>query len=210
MATLPNGSYQQVPIINQDIEQDGAVEIMSNDMSMQMQSARRSKPLLLGLLLVCAFAAVIAYQLPSSSTSPATDALDLPLLGSSKSGAVAACTFDECASSGCNAEAAPYTCLFHNGGPHGGCSASPWLEWTCTTQCDISGCDDLEIPDSVPDCAQDCPEDWCQMGRLCGDDVPYQCTNGASAFGCSSDTYQWIFRVSEAACSSCCDVTTCA
>eukprot|EP00977_Amphora_coffeiformis_P023206 scaffold12514_cov145-Amphora_coffeaeformis.AAC.2 len=31
-----------------------------------------------------------------------------------------ACTFDECNASNCNHEVAPYTCLFHNGGPHGG------------------------------------------------------------------------------------------
>jgi hypothetical protein len=30
------------------------------------------------------------------------------------------CLFDECYATACNAEFAPYTCLFHNGGPHGG------------------------------------------------------------------------------------------
>ena len=31
-----------------------------------------------------------------------------------------ACTFKECFADNANHEAAPYTCLFHNGGPHGG------------------------------------------------------------------------------------------
>ena len=31
-----------------------------------------------------------------------------------------ACTLSECFASSCNHEVAPYTCLFHNGGPHGG------------------------------------------------------------------------------------------
>lgn len=30
------------------------------------------------------------------------------------------CTFEECFASNCNHEVAPYTCLYHNGGPHGG------------------------------------------------------------------------------------------
>ena len=30
------------------------------------------------------------------------------------------CTLTECYASNCNHEVAPFTCLFHNGGPHGG------------------------------------------------------------------------------------------
>jgi hypothetical protein len=174
--------------------------------------SRRSRPLYLALVAGCVFAAMLAFMRSSRTPGFEVEQSVVPVRGSSStttSSGVTACTFDECARSNCNAEAAPYTCLFHNGGVHGGCSPIPWVLGTCTTQCDISGCDDLAIPDSIEDCNQKCPEKWCAMGRVCGGDAPYQCTNGASAFGCSDDAYHWTFRVSEPACSSCCDGTTC-
>ena len=193
-APANDSSYQHVPVVDQMEDEEFA--------ELDNVQSRRSKPLLLALGAVCVFAVMVAYR-PSMRTAPVQD---VPLWGSSK---VTACTFDECARSMCNAEAAPYTCLFHNGGVHGGCSPIPWTDETCTTQCDVSGCDDLEIPDSVEDCNQACPKEWCQIGRVCGSEAPYQCTNGASAFGCSEDAYHWTFRVSEAACSSCCKASTC-
>lgn len=71
------------------------------------------------------------------------------------------CTFDECYDSKCDQELAPYTCLFHNGGPHGGCGPAPWIEGTCTEQCDLRGCVDLPIPDNVEDCDAPCSASWC-------------------------------------------------
>jgi hypothetical protein len=197
-------SYQNAAVVDQ-MEEEEIVE------SGYVQS-RRSRPLYLSLGAFCVFAAMLAFM--RNSGTPAAFEVEqsvVPSLGSKSttSSGVTACTFDECARSNCNAEAAPYTCLFHNGGVHGGCSPIPWTPESCTKQCDVSGCDDLAIPDSTPDCKHECPEEWCEMGRVCGGDAPYQCTNGASAFGCSEDPYHWTFRVSEPACSSCCDGTTC-
>jgi hypothetical protein len=135
-------------------------------------------------------------------------ASSLPLMGSSKNTA-RPCTFDECNGSNCNHEVAPYTCLFHNGGPHGGCSAVPWTDASCSDQCDLTGCDDLPIPEDAESCDVDCEEDWCGNGRLCGKDVPYQCTDGSSRFGCSADKFKWAFRSAATSCSSCCNIKTC-
>jgi hypothetical protein len=211
MNTAPENinSYQNAPVVDQMEEEEITVP--------DYVQSRRSRPLYLALGAVCVFAAMLAFM-PSSGTPPAFEMEQsvVPLRGSSSTTTstttsiiVSACTFDECALSRCDAEAAPYTCLFHNGGVHGGCSPVPWMLGTCTTQCDVSDCDSLAIPDSTKDCNQKCPEKWCAMGRVCEGEAPYQCTNGASAFGCSDDAYHWTFRTSEPACSSCCDGTTC-
>jgi hypothetical protein len=135
----------------------------------------------------------------------------LPLMGSSShTDNTPSCTFDECNASNCDHTLAPYTCLFHNGGPHGGCSDHEWLPETCTTQCDLSGCAGLDIPDDVSSCSGvECEQEWCHAGRLCGSDVPYQCTDGSARFGCSADEFQWTFRSAATSCSACCDVNTC-
>jgi hypothetical protein len=122
------------------------------------------------------------------------------------------CTFDECFATRCNADVAPYTCLFNNGGPHGGCSQSSWLTGTCTEQCDLSLCSGLEIPDSASSCAAvKCTKSWCtEQPQLCpADAAPYQCTDGAARYGCSADPYQWTLKVSTDACSACCDTSSC-
>jgi hypothetical protein len=130
------------------------------------------------------------------------------------------CSLEECFASHCNAEIAPFTCLFHNGGPHGGCSTIPWtVPETCTEQCDLTICKDLSIPISstTPTC-QDviCDVNWCTMdsnGQLCPHDktneIPYQCTNGSAKFGCSDDPYQWTLRTDDTTCHTCCDTRTC-
>jgi hypothetical protein len=146
-----------------------------------------------------------------SSSNPAAPSMSssLPLMGSSKPSA-RPCTFDECNGSNCNHDVAPYTCLFHNGGPHGGCSPTPWTDASCTDQCDLTGCADLDIPDDAPSCDDvDCEEDWCSNGRLCGPDVPYQCTDGSSRFGCSADKFKWSFKSAPTSCASCCNIKTC-
>ena len=206
--SIDNSSYKHVPVVEQ-MEKEEEIAVPS----------RRSKPLgrallLLGAFLLCVVVvAMVAYR-PSMHSTPSPiiveDVVPLGRPPSNSSVTTTPCTFDECTRSMCNAETAPYVCLFHNGGVHGGCSPVPWTPETCTTQCDVAGCDDLEIPDSVQDCNQDCPQEWCEVGpRLCGSEAPYQCTDGASAFGCSADAYQWTFRVTEAACSSCCKASSC-
>lgn len=120
------------------------------------------------------------------------------------------CTLDECYSSGCNAESAPYMCVRHNGGPHGGCSPGEWIWWTCDDQCTIEKCADMEIPEDTASCANiECGDDWCNGGQTCGPDVPYQCKNGSARFGCSADVWQWTLYTGDATCSDCCDSTTC-
>ncbi|CAB9503322.1 expressed unknown protein [Seminavis robusta] len=148
---------------------------------------------------------VFVFGGPSSLSSLPESAV--PMLGSKS--AVADCTFKECYASNCNAKVAPYTCLFHNGGPHGGCSPTPWISGTCTKQCDLSACDSLDIAKDVPTCDTKCDKEWCASGRLCGSDVSYQCSVGSSAFGCSSDKYMWTLKTKSSSCSSCCNVNTC-
>jgi hypothetical protein len=150
----------------------------------------------------------------SNNQTPSVVSLSsLPLMGSSNEDIAIAplspCTFDECNASNCDHTLAPYTCLRHNGGPHGGCSAVPWADWTCTDQCDLTGCEGLSIPEDSESCDVDCDQEWCDSGRLCGPEVPYQCTAGSSRFGCSADEYQWTFRSSAPSCSSCCNSITC-
>eukprot|EP00586_Coscinodiscus_wailesii_P014076 CAMPEP_0172505376 /NCGR_PEP_ID=MMETSP1066-20121228/185961_1 /TAXON_ID=671091 /ORGANISM="Coscinodiscus wailesii, Strain CCMP2513" /LENGTH=180 /DNA_ID=CAMNT_0013281955 /DNA_START=83 /DNA_END=622 /DNA_ORIENTATION=- len=115
----------------------------------------------------------------------------LSLSSASTNRSVRSCTFSECVASHCNGNISPFTCLFHNGGPHGGCSGVPWTVETCTEQCDLSDCDDLPIPEDEPSCAVPCTEEWCANGRNCGEDAPFQCVQGSARFGCSSDAFQW-------------------
>lgn len=132
-------------------------------------------------------------------------AFTVELEGSSLHAAARACTFSECTSSQCDHHSAPYTCLFHNGGPHGGCSASEWTPESCTESCSLSGCDSLKVPKGTSTCSEkSCPTEWCSIGQLCGPDVPYQCTEGSGRFGCSDDPYHWVLYGCE-----CCDTTTC-
>lgn len=131
----------------------------------------------------------------------------VPMMGSS---AVRDCSFAECYASGCNHDLAPFTCLFHNGGPHGGCSSVPWISWTCSEQCNLAACEDIDIPPSTPTCEDVvCDPEWCKGGQVCGPDVPYQCTNGAARFGCSEDPLQWTLRTDHVMCPTCCDASTC-
>jgi len=119
------------------------------------------------------------------------------------------CTFDECYASMCNKGVAPYTCI--DGGPGGGCSATPFIEGgTCADQCNLGICDSLDIPEDYPSCeGVACGEDWCKIGQLCGPAVQYQCTQGSSRYGCSDDKLAWTLRTSGSVCSECCDITTC-
>lgn len=120
------------------------------------------------------------------------------------------CTFAECRSSHCDYLAAPYLCLFHNGGPHGGCSPVPWAEGTCAVSCDQGGCDGLDLPSDATSCdGTVCEEEDCASGQACGRDAPYQCTAGSARHGCNDDEYHWTIYASAETCSSCCDARTC-
>ena len=139
----------------------------------------------------------------TSSTSAITKTTALPpasLLPSP------ACTFMECSKS-CDHIEAPYLCLTHNGGPHGGCSSTPWVVGTCTTSCDQRECDTLKIPDDMKSCeGVSCMNtDEC----TCEHDAPYQCLEGSAAHGCSDESYHWTAYTSVETCSKCCDTRTC-
>lgn len=167
---------------------------------------------LFAVILLGGGAALFALSGSASSSEPVANAnirvSSLDIEGSSKG--ASACTFDECFASNCNHKVAPFTCLRNNGGPHGGCSATPWIAGTCDKQCDLSGCSDLDIPDDAENCDTTCTKKFCaDSSRLCGSDVPYQCTGGASTYGCSSDMLLWTLRTSSTACSSCCNIETC-
>jgi hypothetical protein len=154
---------------------------------------------------------VIALAVKSSTGSATTTTAATVALGNNANNdyvnSVPSCTFEECYASNCNQEVAPFTCLFHNGGPHGGCSPTAWLEGTCTTQCDLTDCGFFDIPDDTESCDQPCDKTFCTdfEDRLCGDDVPYQCTSGSAKFGCSIGKYEWTLRTSSDTCSSCCN-----
>jgi hypothetical protein len=165
----------------------------------------------LGALALASFAFVSTKSDVQQETAMLSTS-NVGLLGSVKSThSISPCTFKECSESRCNANVAPYTCLFHNGGPHGGCSAVEWTKDTCTKQCDLTNCDSLEIPKDVPDCGVPCGDEWCASfpDRLCGAKVPYQCLAGASTFGCSADKYTWTYKTPATACSMCCDTRMC-
>mmetsp|Transcript_21383 Transcript_21383/g.46431 ORF Transcript_21383/g.46431 Transcript_21383/m.46431 type:complete len:200 (-) Transcript_21383:161-760(-) len=157
---------------------------------------------------VAALSMLLAVIFMKSSAGASATATSVPLLGSTNANS-APCTFDECYASNCNHKVAPFTCLRHNGGPHGGCSPTPWTAFTCTTQCDLSGCDDLDIPDDTESCDTPCDESVCVGERLCDHDAPFQCTSGSAAFGCSVGKFEWTIRTNENTCNSCCNAKSC-
>lgn len=108
--------------------------------------------------------------------------------------AARACNFHECNTASCDVDAAPYTCITNNGGPHGGCSSYPWTAETCEDQCDLSPCANMSIPPLEYSCENvKCPDEWCASPRLCPNDAQYQCLGGAAMYGCSDDKFLWAF-----------------
>jgi hypothetical protein len=170
----------------------------------------------LGVVAFCSSLTTAAAVDPSAANAGVDTDMEIDIVGSSikttGSKHPPACTLSECYASNCNHEVAPYTCLFHNGGPHGGCSPTPWyVPETCSQQCDLSGCDDLEIPDSTETCDVACDDSWCIdfEWRLCGSDVPYQCNSGSATFGCTGDKLEWTLKTASTTCSACCNINTC-
>mmetsp|Transcript_19107 Transcript_19107/g.41363 ORF Transcript_19107/g.41363 Transcript_19107/m.41363 type:complete len:211 (-) Transcript_19107:166-798(-) len=209
MLSNMTNSYQHQPSSTEEMDIED-INITHQSVTHHTTMTPRRTPLLIGFgsLLLVTFIAIYASVKENATPS---DLTSVDMLGRSSPSSASACTFKECSASRCNHEVAPFTCLFHNGGVHGGCSPIPWTVETCTTQCDLTGCDDLDIPDDVEDCDVQCSDEWCTMGgqRLCGSTAQYQCMVGSSAFGCSDDRYQWTFRTSDASCSSCCNADTC-
>ena len=160
-------------------------------------------------LLVAAFF-VVAMTGSNAPTSTAMTNLDnLPMEGMVSS-YKRDCIFSECLQARCDPDAAPYICLWHNGGPHGGCSPVPWSAGTCDDGCNVGACADLALPDDIISCSHmSCSPEWCEttarQAQQCGPEVPYQCTNGPGRLGCSEDPYYWVLN----GCPECCNANTC-
>ena len=162
---------------------------------------------------------VLAVNYSSSQAPPSAigeEASILTSLGikgkggkSASSSTTPSCSFSECYASNCNHKVAPYTCLIHNGGPHGGCSPTPWTSGSCTKSCDLSHCAGMDIPKGTDSCDKPCKKEVCTGDRLCDSDAPYQCTSGSAAFGCSAGKFEWTIKTSSQTCSGCCDAGTC-
>ena len=195
--------YETIPTVDEEIAVIAAPRSGGGEQPKAEEAAHWSKLTLGGVAALSMFLVALAMK----SGAAATDAV--PILELATTGTTTACTFDECYASNCNQKVAPFTCLFNNGGPHGGCSPTPWVEWSCTTSCDLSGCSDLDIPDDTDSCDQPCDEAVCVGDRLCHHDNPYQCTSGAAAFGCSLGPLEWTLKTSSATCSSCCNAKSC-
>jgi hypothetical protein len=85
----------------------------------QRPSTSYRTPLIVGAALLFVVVGVSTMSSRSAVPEPGMTAFsaNVPLEGE---GHTRACLFDECYATKCNGAVAPYTCLFHNGGPHGG------------------------------------------------------------------------------------------
>ena len=112
--------YESIPHANADIT-------MTPPRSDESEQRRHSKMSLRVILIgggVLSMVLVIAIAVYTSTGSSATTAATVALESNYVS-SVPSCTFEECYGSNCNHEVAPFTCLFNNGGPHGGLAPSP-------------------------------------------------------------------------------------
>lgn len=195
-------NYDTIPQI---LDKEEAAECQtSTTTSKQIVGSNGPSKLMIGGALIVVVFLAVRYSTSDVATTGSTMML---LKGTSSS--TRACSFKECYASSCNQKVAPFTCLFHNGGPHGGCSATPWVSGTCTISCDLSHCAGLDIPKDTDSCDKPCKKEVCTADRLCNANAPYQCTSGAATFGCALDKLEWTLKTSSQTCSSCCDATTC-
>jgi hypothetical protein len=102
---------------------DELVSIASSSGSPQSSSAslfgspsHRGRRLGLVALIMCAVLGLVVVRMMSRQETGAPIELEAsPLKDTARD-----CTFKECYASNCDHESAPFTCLFQNGGPHGG------------------------------------------------------------------------------------------
>ncbi|KAL7530433.1 hypothetical protein ACHAXR_004673 [Thalassiosira sp. AJA248-18] len=190
--------YETIPILDEEDAQAPTTTSLRSEGNDGLLSTSK----LIGGGLLAIFLVVLAVNYSTGG-----DEASILALGKGKTNAP--CTFKECYASNCNHKVAPFTCLFHNGGPHGGCSPTPWVAGTCTKQCDLSHCSGMDIPKGTESCDKKCKKEVCIGDRLCHSDAPYQCTSGSAAFGCSAEKLEWTLKTSPQTCSSCCDASTC-
>ncbi|KAL7525412.1 hypothetical protein ACHAWF_003917, partial [Thalassiosira exigua] len=192
-------SYEAIPSID---DEEGTGVVVTNT------SGRLSTSPYKLILAVGGVLSVIFLAVGGNASVRGSPALSLAPSGG-KAKKTAPCTFKECYASNCNPKVAPYTCLFHNGGPHGGCSPTEWVGASCTKSCDLTHCAGMDIPKDTESCDKPCKKAVCNGDRLCNSDAPYQCTSGSATFGCSVGKLEWTLKTSSGTCSSCCNANTC-
>lgn len=176
--------------------------------SVQVPPAKSKSTMVITAVVATVLMIFVGFSASTLRMEGPTKSLDVPVEGMALLSKTRDCVFQECLDASCNAATAPYLCVFHNGGPHGGCSPVPWSEETCDDSCNVSPCTTLPFPDDVSSCKnQKCSREWCEAASMqrCGPTVPYQCTQGAGRLGCSDDPYHWVLN----GCNSCCDVASC-
>jgi hypothetical protein len=112
--------YETIPHDEEDPLK--GVSSMSSAAITSSGTRHRGNSLWIGGLFVFAVSAAIFLGFTGREDSRPQDLAtlsqqDIPMEGIAD---VRPCTFDECNGSSCNHDYAPYTCLWHNGGPHGG------------------------------------------------------------------------------------------
>lgn len=126
-------NYDTIPqIIHDEEEADATTPTTTANQSEGIEySSKLSKFMIGGAITLLVFLAG-RYSTTSDVTtrSTTTTTMLLPHL-KGLSSSTTACSFKDCYASNCNQKVAPYTCLLHNGGPHGGCSATPWVPGSC-------------------------------------------------------------------------------
>jgi hypothetical protein len=221
---MTNKKYESISRASADYDDDDEEErarVTTSTTTTAMTTSTSTNPIVwVGVVALFLMTIVLAANNnplpPSSGTSPMLQASELMIALPPPP----SCTFEECISSHCDYSVAPFLCLIHNGGPHGGCSHVPWAVDACTVSCHMGGCDDLHPPSDAISCdgwhCEETPEEEGGIsscggggGQSCGRDAPYVCTSGSASHGCSDDEYHWTAYTSEETCSSCCDVRTC-
>ena len=124
-------NYDTIPQIIHDEEEADATTptITANQSGGIGYGSKLSKLMIGGAITLLVFLAG-RYSTTDVTTRSTTTTMLLPHF-KGLSSSTTACSFKDCYASNCNQKVAPYTCLLHNGGPHGGCSATPWVAGSC-------------------------------------------------------------------------------
>lgn len=122
-------NYDTIPQIL-DKEEPAVCQTSTTTAKQILGSNGPSKLMIGGALTFLVFLAV-RYSTGTGDVATAESTMMFPHHLKGKSSSTMACSFEDCYASKCNQKVAPFTCLIHNGGPHGGCSATPWVAGSC-------------------------------------------------------------------------------
>jgi hypothetical protein len=120
---LPGIELIMAPSQYSTIPDEEANEATAGVVQMPTTTTSYRTPLIIVAALVFVVVGVSQMSSASAVPEPAAFSANIPLEGA---GHARDCLFDECYATKCNAAFAPYTCLFHNGGPHGGWYVVLW------------------------------------------------------------------------------------